>query len=214
MKVILFGGSGMVGQGVLRECLLDPDVTQVISVVRRKSVQQHDLVHADFFDFAPVEAQLAGADACFFCLGATSVGLTEPEYRRITYDITVAAATTLQRVNPGMTFIFVSGKSSDSTEKGSVMWARVKGAAENAVLRMFAKGYAFRPGVIEPLHGITSRTRTYRIGYLFIRPLMPLLRLWKSQVTNTEQIGRAMLSVAKHGYAKRILESADINRVV
>jgi uncharacterized protein YbjT (DUF2867 family) len=191
-------------------------VTQVVSVVRRKSAQQHpklrEVVHADFFDFSAIEAELAGADACFFCLGATSVGLSEAEYRRVTLDITVAAAATLQRVNPDMTFVFVSGKGSDSSETGSVMWARVKGAAENVVLRMFPKGYAFRPGVIEPLHGVTSRTRAYRIGYLFIRPLMPLLRNWKSQFTTTEQLGRAMLAVAKHGYPKRILESEDINR--
>ncbi len=215
MKVVLFGSSGMVGQGVLRECLLDSGVTQVTSIVRaptgRSDAKVREVVHGDFHDFSAIAGQLHGTDACFFCLGATSVGLDEAQYRSITLDITAAAASTLAAVNPAMTFVFVSGKGSDSTEKGSVMWARVKGMAENVVLRTFANGYVFRPGIIEPLHGISSRTRSYRIGYAILRPLMPLLRRFTGQFTTTERIGRAMLAVSRHGYPRKILESEDIN---
>ena len=215
MKVILFGGSGMVGQGVLRECLLAPDVSQVVSIVRAQTGQEHaklrELVHADLMDLTSIEDQLAGGDACFYCLGVTSMGLTEEQYRSVTLDLTIAVASTLQYLNPDMTFIFVSGKGSDSGEHGMVMWARVKGAAENAVLRMFRKGYAFRPGIIQPMHGIKSKTRSYRVGYAIMKPLLPLLRRFTSQFTTTEQMGRAMLAVARHGSRKRILESEDIN---
>jgi len=219
MRVILFGATGMVGQGVLRECLLDPDVTTVVSVVRRSGGQPHpklrELIHSDFQDFSSVERELAGFDACFFALGISSVGLTEDAYRKITVDITRAAATTLARVNPGMTFIFVSGAGSDSTEKGSSMWARVKGEAENIVLRLPIKAsFVFRPGIIRPMHGIKSRTAAYRIGYTIATPLMALLvRGFPKLATTTEQIGRAMLAVARHGVPKRVLETADINQI-
>ena len=219
MRVILFGATGMVGQGVLRECLLDPEVTTVASVVRRPSGRPHaklrELVHGDFHDFTPVERQLAGYDACFFALGISSVGMTEKAYRKITVDITRAAGTALARVNPGMTFVFVSGAGADGSERGSTMWARVKGEAENIVLRLPIKAsYVFRPGIIRPLHGIKSRTTAYRIGYTIAAPLMALLvRTLPKFATTTEQIGRAMLGVAKHGFPKRVLETADINRV-
>ena len=218
MNVVIFGASGMVGQGVLRECLADADVTRVTLIVRSPlrlvDKRAHEIRHADFADFSSLASDLAGTNACFFCLGATSLGLTEEQYRRVTLDVTAAAARTLAAVNPAMTFVFVSGKGSDSTEKGSVMWARVKGAAENVVLKTFPNGYAFRPGFIQPLHGITSRTQSYRMIYALMAPFMPLLRRFKSQVTTTEQIGRAMLAVARRGYAKRVLESEDINAVV
>lgn len=219
MKAILFGGTGMVGQGVLRELLLDPEVDGVLSIVRSPSGQQHsklrELVHRDFFDFTSVANELAGYDACFFCLGATSVGKSEAEYTRITYDITVAAAEPLAKLNPGMTFVFVSGQNTDGTEKGPVMWARVKGKAENAVSRMsFKAAYMFRPGLIQPMHGVQSRTALYRIPYMMLAPIVPLLRRrFPNYVTTTEQLGRAMIEVAKHGYGKPVLESADINAV-
>ncbi|HWW60455.1 MAG TPA: NAD(P)H-binding protein [Thermoanaerobaculia bacterium] len=220
MRVVLFGGSGMVGQAVLRECLLDDDIAEVISVVRRatgtQSPKLREIVHADFHDFSAIEPQLANIDACFFTLGVTSAGLSEAEYRRVTYDITVAAATSLLRVSPQLTFVFVSGAGSDSTEQSRTMWARVKGAAENAVLRMpFKAVYVFRPAIIEPMHGIRSRTASYRIGYAIVRPVMPLLRrMFPQSITTTEKLGRAMIAVAKGGAGKKVLESRDINEVM
>ena len=137
MKILIFGATGMVGQGVLRECLLAPDVESVVAVGRNATGQQHpklrDLVHKDMYDYGAIEPQLQGFDACFFCLGVSSVGMKEPEYKRITYDLTLAAATVLARLNPGMTFTYVTGAGTDSSERGSSMWARVKGATENAV---------------------------------------------------------------------------------
>jgi uncharacterized protein YbjT (DUF2867 family) len=209
----------MVGQGVLRECLLDPYVERVLSIVRAPSGQRHpklrELVHANFLDFSPIERELSGFDAAFFCLGATSAGKTEEQYSRVTYDITMAAAEPLARLNPGMTFVFVSGAGTDSTERGRVMWARVKGKAENALLRLpFKAVYMFRPAIIQPMHGIQSRTALYRIPYLILRPLIPWLRRrFPQYVTTTEQLGRAMLAAAKRGAPKRVLESGDINKL-
>ena len=219
MRVILFGGSGMVGQGVLRECLLDDDVTEVLSIVRAPTgatkPKLREIVHRDFHDFGAIAGQLTNLDACFYCLGATSVGKTEAEYMRVTYDIAVAVGIVLATRSPSMTFIFVSGQGSDSTEKGSVMWARVKGKAENAIFAMpFRASYAFRPGLIQPMHGVRSKTALYRIPYLILAPFVPLLRrAFPGHVTTTEQIGRAMLAVAKRGAPKRILDTGDINGI-
>ena len=219
MNVILFGASGMVGQGVLRECLLDSEVTSVLSIVRNSTGQQHpklrEIVHKDFLDFSPIESELLGFDACFFCLGVSSAGMSEEKYRRVTYDIALAAAETLARLNPKMTFVFISGAGTDSSEHGRVMWARVKGQTENALLRLpFKAAYMFRPGVIVPLHGIKSRTALYRIPYAVMGPLLPLLQaLIPKYVTTTEKLGRAMLIAAKRGAPKTILESSDINEL-
>jgi uncharacterized protein YbjT (DUF2867 family) len=219
MNTIIFGGTGMVGQGVLRECLLDPEILHVLSIVRSPSGQQHpklrELVHANFLDFSEVESELAGFDATFFCLGATSAGKTEEQYSRVTYDITMAAAEPLARLNPEMTFVFVSGAGTDSTESGRSMWARVKGKTENALVQLpFRAVYMFRPAVIQPMHGVKSKTPLYRIPYLILWPLMPWLRKrFPQYVTTTEQIGRAMIAVAKYGAPKAVLENADINRL-
>lgn len=219
MDVVIFGASGMVGQGVLRECLLDSDVRRVVTVGRTPAGQQHaklqEIIHADLLDLSPIESSLTGLDACFYCLGVTSSGMTEEAYTRVTFDMTVAVASTLSRLNPQMTFVFVSGAGTDSSEKGRIMWARVKGRAENALLRFpFKAAYMFRPGVIQPLHGIRSKTRSYRIFYGIARPVLPLLkRLFPRAITTTEQIGRAMLAVVKHGAPSIILEQADINRL-
>ena len=219
MRVILFGASGMVGQGVLRECLLDPEVTAVLSIVRSPTGQQHpkfrEIVHKDFFGFTSLEPELSGFDACFFCLGVSSAGMSEENYRRVTYDITLAAARRLAKLNPTMTFVYVSGAGTDSSERGRAMWARVKGQTENALLRLpFKAAYMFRPGVIVPLHGIKSRTMIYRVPYAVLGPILPLLkRLFPKYVTTTEKLGRAMLSAAKRGAPKAILESADINQL-
>ena len=217
MNVILFGATGMVGQGVLRECLLDPDVQQVLSVVRTTSGQQHEklheLIHSNFFDYSEVESQITGFDACFFSLGVSSAGMDEAKYTHLTYDLTLSAATTLARLNPQMTFLYVSGAGTDSTERGRSMWARIKGKTENDILKLsFRAAYMFRPGFIQPLHGIRSKTRLYQTVYTLLNPILPLLKFILPQyVTTTEQVGRAMLQVAKHGYPRPILESKDID---
>ena len=206
----------MVGQGVLRECQLDPDINRVLSIVRAATAQSdpklRELVHKDFLDFSTVEDQLSGLDACFFCLGVSSAGMSEEKYRRITYDFTISAARTLARLNPSMTFIYVSGAGTDSTERGRSMWARVKGQTENALLSMpFRAAYMFRPGVIVPLHGIKSKTRAVQFFYTLSAPVLPWFeRHWPNQITTTEKLGRAMLKAAKQGAPKRVLETSDI----
>jgi uncharacterized protein YbjT (DUF2867 family) len=220
MKVLVFGASGMVGQGVLRECLLDAGV-ELVEVVGRSPLGRTDaklreIVHRDMFDYSAVEPQLTGFDACFFCLGITSAGMSEADYRRVTYDLTLAAATTLARLNPQLTFVYVSGVGTDSTEKGRVMWARVKGATENAVMRLpFRAAYAFRPGLIQPMHGIRSRTALYQFFLSALGPVVALLRrLFPNSVLTTEDIGRAMLMVARSGAPKRVLEPRDIRALL
>ncbi|MEH2472769.1 uncharacterized protein YbjT (DUF2867 family) [Nitrobacteraceae bacterium AZCC 2161] len=219
MKVILFGATGMVGQGVLRECLLDASVESVLAVGRSRTGQSNaklrEIKHSDFLDLSAIEPQLAGYDACLFCLGVTSLGQSEENYRRLTYDITMAVATTLVKLNPGMTFIYVTGQSTDSTEQGRVMWARIKGKTENDLFKLpFKAAYMFRPGGIQPLHGIRSKTAWVQAIYAATGPLWTLLnRIAPKYVTTTEKLGRAMIKVARDGYPKPILESLDINRV-
>ena len=216
MKVIIFGASGMVGQGVLRECLADPDVERVLTVGRSSSGQQHpklrEIVIPNLFELESIAPDLAGYDACFYCLGVSSAGMSEQNYTHITFDLTMVVAGTLLQLNSAMTFIFVSGKSTDSTERGRTMWARVKGRTENALMRHpFKATYMFRPGAIIPMHGIRSKTGWYNTLYAFTKPLFPLMRkLFPGTVTTTEEVGRAMLAVAKRGYPKPILESNDI----
>ena len=217
MNVILFGATGMVGQGVLRECLLDPDVHEILSIVRapsgRHRFKLNELVHTNFYDYSDIESQLTGFDACFFSLGVSSAGMDEAKYKHLTYDLTLAAATTLAKLNPNMTFLYVSGAGSDSTETGRSMWARVKGKTENDLLKLpFKAAYMFRPGAIQPLHGIRSKTRLYQAFYTVLKPVMPLLKsAFPKYITTTEQLGRAMLKVAKNGYPKPILETKDID---
>lgn len=221
MKVILFGATGMVGQGVLRECLLDPDVDGVL-VIGRASVSRIGVSHPklrerllpDLAGIGAIESDLAGYDACFFCLGVTSAGMTEAAYRHVTYDLTMAAATAVLAQNPGMTFVFVSGRGTDSTEQGRSMWARVKGKTENALLRMpFKAAYMFRPAIIRAVNGEVSRTRSYRVLYALLGWwLMPIIRfLFPRSVTTTQNIGRAMLLVTKHGASRPVIESWDID---
>src|SRR4029079_2327291 len=177
MNVLTFGATGMVGQGVLREALLDPGVTRVVTVGRRATGVQdpklRELVHADLFHLESLEADLTGFDGGFYCLGVTSVGMSEADYTRITFDLTMAVAETLARLNPQMTFVFVSGAGADSSETGRLMWARVKGKTENAILRLPFKSYVFRPGVVLPAHGERSRTTVYRILYAATKPVVP-----------------------------------------
>jgi uncharacterized protein YbjT (DUF2867 family) len=219
MKVILFGATGMVGQGVLRECLLDPGVESVLAVGRSPTGQRHaklrEIVHDNFMDYSSIESWLTGYDACFFCLGVSSIGMDEERYRHLTYDITLAAATTLSKLNPGMVFTYVSGRSTDSTEQGPMMWARVKGKTENDLLKLpFKAAYMFRPAGIQPLHGVKSKTGWIQAIYIVTAPLLSLLaRTSPKFMTTTEQVGRAMIKVARDGYPKPVLESEDINRV-
>jgi uncharacterized protein YbjT (DUF2867 family) len=219
MKVILFGATGMVGQGCLRECLLDAGVDSVLVVGRNPTGQRHaklrEIVHDNFFDFSGIESQLGGYDACFFCLGVSSVGMSEERYRHLTYDITLAAATTLSKLNPGMVFIYVTGRGTDSTEQGRLMWARVKGKTENDLRKLpFKAAYMFRPAGIQPLHGIRSKTAWYQALYVVAAPVLTLLnRVAPKYVTTTEQVGRAMIKVARDGYPRAVLESEDINAV-
>jgi len=195
VNVVLFGATGMVGQGVLRECLQDPSVERVLAIGRSAAGQRHDklreLVVRDFADFSSIERDLSGYDACFFCLGITSAGMSEADYRRVTYDIAMAAARALVKLNPGMTFIFVSGAGADSSEKGRVMWARVKGQTENALLALPFKGvYVFRPAAIQPLHGIRSKTAWINAAYAVVGPLYPVFKaLFPKYVTTTEMVG-------------------------
>jgi uncharacterized protein YbjT (DUF2867 family) len=218
MKVIIFGASGMVGQGVLRECLVDASVERVLSVARRTRGKQdaklREILHADFFDYAAIESELTGYDACFFCLGVSSVGMDAERYRHLTYDLTMAAATTLARLNPGMVFTYVTGRGTDSTEQGSLMWARVKGKTENDLLKLpFKAAYMFRPAGIQPLHGVRSNLAWAQPIYVATAPLLGwLVRVAPGSMTTTERVGRAMISVVRNGYPKPVLESADINR--
>jgi uncharacterized protein YbjT (DUF2867 family) len=219
MKVILFGATGMVGQGVLRECLLDPGIESVLAVGRSPTGQRapklREILHDNFMDFSAIETQLAGYDACFFCLGVSSIGMDEERYRHLTYDITLAAATTLAKLNPQMVFVYVTGRGTDSTEQGSLMWARVKGKTENDLLKLpFKAAYMFRPAGIQPLHGVGSKTTWVQAIYVATGPLLSLLnRAAPKYMTTTEQVGRAMIKVARDGYPRPVLESEDINRV-
>lgn len=219
MKVVLFGATGMIGQGVLRECLLDPRMTEVRAIGRSstgiRDPKLKEIVHLDVHDLSAIEDQLADLDACFFCLGVSSAGMTEAAYECVTLDLTLAVATTLSRLNPEMTFGYISGAGADSTEKGRIMWARVKGRTENALLRLpFKAVYLFRPGAIQPLHGITSRTPLYRILYRVLGPFLPLLKtVSPDSLTTTEQLGRAMIHAALKGAPKAVLEMRDINRL-
>src|SRR5271156_2028089 len=214
MNILLFGATGMVGQGVLRECLLDPSVQLVVTIGRSATGQQNsklrEVVHPDLWNYATIESDLRNFDACFFCLGVGSAGMAEKDYERVTYGITIAAAETLSRLNPKMVFIYVSG--TDSSEKGRMMWARVKGKTENALLRLpFAAAYMFRPGFIEPAHGEISRNKLYRVLFTIAKPLLPLLRrVFPNQILTTQQIARAMLNLVTHPYPKHILEIPDI----
>ena len=217
MKVILFGGSGMVGQGVLRECLIDPGVEAVLSVGRSPLGVAHpklrELLHKDFTDYSAIEPQLGGYDACFFTLGVSSIGMDAERYRHLTYDLTMAAARTLARLNPGMVFTYVTGRGTDSTEQGSLMWARVKGKTENDLLKLpFKAAYMFRPAGIQPLHGVRSKTGWINVVYAVTAPLLAVMvRATPHYMTTSERLGRAMIKVVRDGYPKPILESEDIN---
>ncbi len=206
----------MVGQGVLRECLAAADVEKVLTVGRTPTGRQHpklrELVHAEMWDYTNVEADLSEFDACFFCIGVTSSGMGEQKYTHLTYDLTLAVATTLARLNPQMVFVYVSGAGADSGETSKVMWERVRGKTENALLKLPFRGvYIFRPGMIQPV-GVKSKTTSYRWFYTLTKPLLPALRaMMPDQILSTPQVGQAMLAAVRNGAPKRVLESPDIN---
>lgn len=218
LKVIITGSTGMVGKGVLLECIDSPDVESILVLSRSPIDVMHpkvkEIIHKDFFDLSSVRDQLTGYNACFFCLGVSSVGMKEAEYRRLTYDLTLGFAKVVLFLNPDMTFCYVSGAGTDSSEKGKSMWARVKGKTENDLLSLgFKAAYMFRPGYIHPMRGIKSKTPLYNAFYIVLKPLYPLLKRMPKYVTDNAIIGRAMIRVALSGYSKSVLESIDINHV-
>ncbi|MCI4326075.1 MAG: NAD-dependent epimerase/dehydratase family protein [Thermoplasmata archaeon] len=219
MKVLVTGATGMVGQGVLLECLRDPRVERVLSLGRsptgRTDPKLEELVQPDLTDLAQVEDRLRGYDACFFCLGVSSAGMSEVDYRKVTFDLTTSVAQTLVRLNPAMSFVYVSGAGTDSTEHGRAMWARVKGQTENALLRLpFRGAYMFRPGVIRAKDGIRSRSRIYRVLYAVLLPfVLVAAAISPDSMTTTESMGRAMIRVAAHGAPTHLLGTREINRL-
>src|SRR5438105_4278862 len=211
MKVILFGATGMVGQGVLRECLRDSGVESVLAVGRSPAGVTHpklrELIRKDLFDFGTAGANLQGYDACFFCLGVSSAGMSEADYTRLTYELTLGWAQALARINPAMTFLYVSGAGTG----GKAMWARVKKRTEDALLALFPSAYMIRLAMLWPKHGEMSKTRWTRIGYAALRPLIPLLRaIAPGAVITTEELGRAMIRAMREGVPKRVLENRDL----
>ena len=220
MKVVVFGTTGMVGKGVLLECLDDPRVTKVLTVGRSSAGVRHEkleeVLHSDFEDYTAIEDKLSGYDACFFCLGISSVGMSEADYRHVTLDFTLAAAEALLKMSPGLTFIYVSGTGTDESGKSSMMWARVKGEAENRLLAMpFKAAYMFRPGVIEPRRGVAAKGTLTRVAYMIARPLFPILRAASpGLLTTTERIGKAMIKLGLEGGERRYFENPDINALI
>jgi uncharacterized protein YbjT (DUF2867 family) len=215
-SVLITGVTGMVGEGVLHECLLSSEIDKVLVVSRRPCGVQHpklkEIVHKDFFDLSLIESQLSGYDACFFCLGVSSVGMKKEDYEKMTYDLTMGFAKTLVRINPGMSFCYISGAGTDSTEKGRSHWARVKGKTENDLQKLgFPKTYLFRPGILKPTKGLKNTLGFYKwAGWLIpvFETLMP------SSVISLAQLGQAMIRATKNGYDKNILEVKDIKAII
>ncbi|MEA5137868.1 NAD-dependent epimerase/dehydratase family protein [Arcicella rigui] len=215
IKVIVTGATGMVGEGVLHECLLHDSVEEVLVINRKPCGVSHpklkEIIHQDFYDFTAVKSQLTGYDACFFCLGVTSVGKKEPEYTKLTYTLTLGFATILSQQNTDMTFCYVSGASTDSTEKGKSMWARVKGKTENDLMKLpFKQVFAFRPGYIHPTKGLKNTLSFYTyIGWMY-----PILkRFFPNSASTLQQVGLAMINVTLNGYQQKIIEVKDINQL-
>jgi uncharacterized protein YbjT (DUF2867 family) len=210
MKAVLFGATGMVGQAVLRECLRDDGVERVLAIGRSATGVAHPKLRELTFDEA-TDVELGGCDACFFCLGVSSAGMNEADYTRLTYDLTMEWAQRLARINPRMTFVYVSGAGTD----GKAMWARVKKRTEDALLALFPSAYMVRLAALRPMHGERSKTRWTRISYALFRPLLPLLyRFAPGAVITSEELGRAMIRAAREGAPKRVLEGRDLRALV
>lgn len=219
MRVAIFGASGMVGQGVLHECLEHVGVSSILVVGRSPCGVEHtkleEIIHRDFMDYRPIEDRFGGVDACFFCLGVSAAGMREEDYRHVTYDFAVCTGETAARFNPEMTFCYVSGAGTDSSESGRSMWARVKGMTENRLLEIpFKAAYMFRPAYIQPMKGVRSKTRLYQSLYTVMAPLYPVWKtLFPNLVTTTEKVGLAMIRVVAEGFPKQVLETRDINQL-
>jgi nucleoside-diphosphate-sugar epimerase len=216
INAIITGTTGMVGKAVLLECLEHPKVKSVL-VINRKSIgvdhpKLKEIIHTDFFDLSPIQNELKGYNACFFCLGVSSMGMNEEQYLKYTYNLTVHFAETVSQENKEMTFNYVSGAGTDSSEKGKVMWARVKGKTENKISKLFKDAYHFRPGAILPEKGVKSNVKTYNFLYAIMKPFFPLLKKMDS-ITTSSRVGQAMINSILHGYAKKHLENNDINNL-
>lgn len=212
IKAIIFGATGMVGEGVLLKALKHENIESILVIGRRSCVRTHsklkELIHRDFFNYSTIEEQLTGYNACFFCLGVSSVGMNEQDYTRITYDLTIQTAKTLSRLNPEMTFCYVSGTGTDSTEQGHMMWARVKGKTENDLSKLPLKAvYLFRPGLMKPIEGQKNVKPIYKVAGM----LYPLLKILSPKnVCTLEEVGLAMIHAVEMGYSKKVLENKDI----
>jgi uncharacterized protein YbjT (DUF2867 family) len=219
MKILLFGATGMVGAGALLECLADPRVESVLAIGRSPTGRAHpklrEVIRQDFFAYDDMRADFAASEACFFCLGVSSTGMSEGAYTRVTHDLTLAAARAMVAVNRRLTFCYITGVGTDSSEQGRTMWARVKGRTENALLALpFKAAFMFRPGFIQPVKGVRSKTKWYQAVYTLVAPLSPLMpRLFPQVSTTTAILGRALIQVAAVGYSKSLLYSRDINEL-
>lgn len=217
LKVIIFGSTGMVGKGVLYECIDSENVESILLINRSslgiESKKVKEILHNDFTDFSGIESKMKEYDACYFSLGVSAAGMNEKKYKKISYDFTLAAAKTLRKLNDNMTFIYVSGVGTDSSEKGRSMWARVKGKTENDIQKLgFKETYMYRPGYIQPMKGIKSKTKLYNALYVFSKPLYPLLKLLiPNQITTTEKLGKSMINITLKPYSKKIITNHDIN---
>lgn len=219
MKVLLYGATGMIGSGVLQECLDDPRVGSVLALVRTPTGRTHkklrEVAHDDFVDYAALHDVLTGVDACYFCLGVSALGMGEEAYHRITYELTMTAAKALLHASPQAVFCYVSGAGTDATERGRTMWARVKGKTENRLLVLpFRRVLMFRPGFIQPLKGVRSKTRLYDVSYRILGPFYPVLqRLFPGGVTTSVKLGRAMIEATLRGHPTGVIEGREINRL-
>jgi len=219
IKAIITGSTGMIGKGVVLECL-QSSLVEGILVINRKSLginhpKLKEIIHQDFFELSALRPELAGYDACFFCLGVSSAGMSEKDYHHITYDLTLNFAVTVKELNPGITFCYISGAGTDSTGQGRSMWARVKGKTENALLALgFRDAYMLRPGFIRPVRGIRSSTALYNILYVIMSPLFPLIMHFPKFATSSETLSKAMIFAASDGYGSKVMESEDINEFV